>query len=127
MTGRLIGIAVALIATLPLLIGTAGDGRATHSESSKPIIAGLMAEPETYDGKAVLIYGLVIDASDEGKVFFLQDVSQMPLKIVGRDDLTARIGDQLQVFGTFFRNGSGPYLKAQHLMPTKVLGGGGCC
>ena len=109
-----------------VMLGYLAGVSATHVEHDKPIIANVMADAQSFDGKRIVIYGLVIETSHEGKVFLLQDVSQIPLKIVGRDGLVARVGDQLLVRGVF-HNGNEPYVEAESLTPTKVLGGGGCC
>jgi hypothetical protein len=108
------------------LLGHLTGVSATRVEHDKPIIANVIADAQSFDGKHIVIYGLVIETSHGGKVFLLQDVSQIPLKIVGRDGLIARVGDQLLVQGVF-HNGNEPYVQAESLTPTKVLGGGGCC
>jgi hypothetical protein len=92
----------------------------------RPIIAQLIREPQAYAGQEVVIYGLVIGSVSDS-VFFLQDVSQMPLKIVGRHGIKARIGDQVMISGVFKTAKEGPVFFADKLLPTRVLGGGGCC
>jgi len=114
-----------MIAAL-VMLGYLTGVSATQVEHDKPIIANVMADAQSFDGKHIVIYGLVIETSHGGKVFLLQDVSQIPLKIVGRDGLVVRVGDQLLVQGVF-HNGREPYVQAESLTPTKVLGGGGCC
>jgi hypothetical protein len=96
-------------------------------ERDKPIIAQLMNDAASYDGAAVTIYGLVIEASDGGRAFLLQDVSQMPLRVHGREDIRVKVGDQLLITGIFHAKEGDPYLEGRLLVPTIVLGGGGCC
>ena len=91
-----------------------------------PIIAELYADPARYEGRLVMIYGLVIE-SITSSTFLLQDVSQRPLKILGSARLKAAVGDQLLVLGSFHSAADGPYLSAIALIPTQVVAGGGCC
>jgi hypothetical protein len=88
----------------------------------RPIIAQLFANPETFAGKKVEVYGLVIQ-SDSRNEFLLQDVSQRPIRVLGN----ASVGDQVTVLGTVQMGGVAIYLSAESLKSTKVLGGGGCC
>jgi hypothetical protein len=92
-----------------------------------PIIAELYAAPAAFADKSVRIYGLVIEANASGTEFLLQDVSQHPLRIVGGRKLKAKPGDQLIVIGRLRIVGAEPYLAAEAVLPTRVLGGGGCC
>jgi hypothetical protein len=96
----------------------------TPSEAAvaRPIIAQLFANPETFAGKKVEVYGLVIQ-SDSRTEFLLQDVSQRPIRVLGN----ASVGDQVTVLGTVQTGGMAIYLSAESLKSTKVLGGGGCC
>ena len=96
-------------------------------EPEKPIIAHLYADAAKYDGRQVTIYGLVIEAEKDGRRFTLQDVSQMPLKIIKPEGLPAVVGDQVLIKGVFKANRGDPYLEARQVTYTKVLGGGGCC
>jgi len=89
---------------------------------ARPIIAQLFANPDTFAGKKVEVYGLVIQ-SDSRNEFLLQDVSQRPLRVLGH----ASVGDQVTVLGTVQTGGMAIYLSAESLKSTKVLGGGGCC
>ena len=93
---------------------------------SHPIIAQLYHDPARYAGRRVVIYGLVVEQVSPA-IFMLQDVSQRPLKIVGNERLTAKVGDQLIVVGLFHSAPDGPYLSAMSLIKTQVTGGGGCC
>ncbi|MDH3670501.1 MAG: hypothetical protein OES46_04985 [Gammaproteobacteria bacterium] len=115
-----ITLVLVLFATLTSL------SQAVHDETDRPIIANLLADPIDFDGKGVVIYGLVIKAFSDGRIFLLQDVSQMPLKVIGDNGINAKVGDQLLVHGVF-RHDEQPYLRASRIIPTKVLGGGGCC
>lgn len=93
----------------------------------RPIIAELFAKPKAFAGRNIAVYGLVIESNSMGTEFLLQDVSQRPLKIIGSKRLKAATGDQLTVIGTFHRHPSSPFLVAKELIPTVVIGGGGCC
>lgn len=115
----------ALVLGLALLLAAVDAG--AEEPLQRPIIAGLLSVPGEYDGQRVVIYGLVIEAAADGREFLLQDVSQMPLRIVGGQHLRAAAGDELLITGTFVRSEGSPYLQAEALLPTKVLGGGGCC
>jgi hypothetical protein len=97
------------------------------SEADKPIIAELFADAARYDGRAITVYGLVIETAPLGRRFLLQDVSQMPLTVERTDGKLTLVGDQLLIEGEFHANGGAPYLRATAITPTKVLGGGGCC
>lgn len=98
-----------------------------RGEVDKPIIAHLLAAQEVYNGRTVTIYGLVIETEQAGRVFLLQDVSQMPLRIVRADGTATAVGDQVLVEGVFESGPNGPQLSAHKIKQTKVLGGGGCC
>jgi len=118
----------ALLLSLALMLaGGALAGAGEKAPLERPIIAGLLSASDEYDGRRVVIYGLVIEAAPDGREFFLQDVSQIPLRIVGGQGLQAAAGDELLVTGTFVGGDGSPYLRAEALLPTKVLGGGGCC
>lgn len=97
------------------------------AEAGKPIIAQLVADASGYDGHTVTIYGLVIATAEGGREFMLQDVSQIPLKIVRTDGMSSAVGDQILVQGLFVANRGDPYLEARKITHTQVLGGGGCC
>jgi hypothetical protein len=117
---------LALVAAATVVL--TGMARAGGSEErDKPIIAQLMHDAGSYDGAAVTVYGLVIEAHDGGRAFVLQDVSQMPLRVHGREGVGVEVGDQLLITGIFHANEGAPYLEGRLLIPTKVLGGGGCC
>lgn len=100
---------------------------AVRAEVDKPIIANLYDDTARYHGRSVTIYGLVIQTAKQGREFMLQDVSQMPLRIIRTDGFPAFVGDQMLVQGVFVANDGDPYLKARKITYTKVLGGGGCC
>jgi hypothetical protein len=121
-TGRILILLVALAA--------ASTSRAQIADAPQadayPIIAELFADPGRYEGRRVMIYGLVIE-SDSSSTFLLQDVSQRPLKILGSERLKATVGDQLIVLGSFHSASDGPYVSAIALIPTQVVAGGGCC
>lgn len=98
-----------------------------YGEQDKPIIAHMLAAPQAYNTRTVTIYGLVIETEQDGRMFMLQDVSQMPLKIVRTDGVATAVGDQVLVKGVFESSADGPQLNAIKIEETKVLGGGGCC
>lgn len=104
-----------------------GLARPVLGEPDKPIIAQLYADAPIYDGREVTIYGLVVETADAGDTFMLQDVSQMPLKVIRQDRFPAFVGDQILVKGIFQANGGEPFIQAGSVIYTKVLGGGGCC
>jgi hypothetical protein len=116
------------VVVMLLMLGIVDDVPAGPGQKSlTPIIAQLVAEPEAFAGKAVTIYGLVIESRASDKEFMVQDVSQHPLKVVGSEKLMAAVGDQLTVVGIFKWDGRSGYIAANLLIPTRVLGGGGCC
>jgi len=110
-----------------LWLGLAATVEARDDEADKPIIAQLIADAGGYNGRSVTIYGLVIEVTRGGQEFLLQDVSQMPLKIVRTDSMPMSVHDQVVVEGVFFANRGDPYLKARKITYEQVLGGGGCC
>lgn len=119
----LIGIAalaVAVGAAALALPGYFRDGE--PGPVARPIIAQLYAHPDKFIGLKVEVYGLVVQSEAKGE-FFLQDVSQRPLRVLG----DAAVGDQLTALGSLRADGQTIYLKADQLIPTKVTGGGGCC
>ena len=121
---------VAILVTLSALLGSLlADAQAAESVTKppRPIIAELFAKPKAFAGRRIAIYGLVIESNPTGTEFLLQDVSQRPLKVIGGERLKAAAGDQLTVVGTFHANARSPYLAAKLLIPTRVIGGGGCC
>jgi hypothetical protein len=116
-----------LIVAILLGAARAQDADTDGDSLPRPIIAQLYAEPESFMGRPLAVYGLVVEASANGTVFMLQDVSQHPLKVVGKPALTAAAGDQVTIVGILQRDVGGPYLAASLIIPTRVLGGGGCC
>jgi|TARA_B100000315_G_scaffold117292_1_gene107531 hypothetical protein len=99
-----------------------------RAQDDRPIIAHLYDDPKGYSGRSLTIYGLVIEATKIGNEFILQDVSQMPLRIVRKDFIfPAVVGDQMLLQGVFFANNGDPYFEARKITYTKVVGGGGCC
>ena len=114
-----------LVLAMTFLMGVLSP--VAKAEVDKPIIANLFGDSQRYDGRPVTIYGLVIETAKAGKEFMLQDVSQMPLRVIRKDKFRAFVGDQMLVHGVFFANGGEPYFEARQIFYTKVLGGGGCC
>jgi hypothetical protein len=99
----------------------------TQARLATPIVAHLYADPAAFAGRAVMIYGLVVESDASGTIFSLQDVSLHPLKIVGGERVRAAVGDQVTVIGIFHADHEPPHLAASALIPTRVLAGGGCC
>lgn len=97
-----------------------------RDDASRPIIAQMLHDPTLYLSKPVTIYGLVIERLGRSS-FVLQDVSQRPLKVVGGPRVRAATGDQVTVYGVLVRDRNDYYFAARSLIPTRVLGGGGCC
>jgi hypothetical protein len=118
-----------ILATTMLVVGAnAQDGASDVRDGiPAPIIAQIYAEPEVYERRRVSIYGLVVDATSDGTIFMLQDVSQRPLRVVGGPMMKASAGDQVTIVGTLRIDAEGPYLAATLIVPTQVLAGGGCC
>ena len=112
-----------------LAFGPAGHGAIATAPPApeRPIIAELFWDVEGFRGRQVVVYGLVIETADAGRVFMLQDVSQMPLRVEVTDGTTVWNGEQLLVEGLVVQSDGEPTLKATRIVPTKVLGGGGCC
>lgn len=100
---------------------------AERARLPQPIIAQLFDDPSAFSGRRISIYGLVVKSRRSGREFMLQDVSQRPLKVVGSGQLKAAVGDQLTVIGVFRVGRRSPYLAAESLIQTRVIGGGGCC
>ena len=122
------------MAAAMLLGGALAFGLAEHeaiaadpAPPERPIIAELFWDAEKFHGRQVVVYGLVIETADAGRVFMLQDVSQMPLRVEVTDGTTVWNGEQLLVEGMVVQSDGEPTLKATRIVPTKVLGGGGCC
>ena len=117
-----------------MLVGAVTFGLAGHGAIAtdppppqRPIISELFWDAEGFHGRKVVVYGLVIETADAGRVFMLQDVSQMPLRVEVTDGTTVWNGEQLLVEGMVVQSDGEPTLKATRIVPTKVLGGGGCC
>lgn len=120
----------AMVVAISLFLGNVATNAQADERITKlprPIIAELFARPNDFAGRRIAIYGLVVESNPAGTEFLLQDVSQRPLKIVGGKKLKASAGDQLMVVGTFHPHVRSPYLVAKLLIPTVVVGGGGCC
>ena len=119
-----------LLVALGLALMLGSESRAQSNgelqPDEHPIIAQLYSDPARYADRSITIYGLVVEKGSNS-TFLLQDVSQRPLKIVGSDELKAAVGDQLIVTGFFHANSDEPYIAAKTLIPTRVVGGGGCC
>jgi len=115
------------VLAVTLWLGLAVPVAAAENKPDKPIVAQLIADAGGYNGRSVTIYGLVIKVTGAGQEFLLQDVSQMPLKIMRTDGMPTSVNDQVLVEGVFFANRGDPYLKARKITYTQVLGGGGCC
>ena len=106
--------------------GTRAQSIGDLQPDEHPIIAQLYSDPGRYVDRSITIYGIVVEKGPNS-TFLLQDVSQRPLKIVGKDEFKATVGDQMIVIGFFHAGPDGPYLAAKALIPTQVVAGGGCC
>lgn len=120
------GAAIVTLAVATFLGHTSVAAELTRDDATRPIIAQLLNDPGAYVNKTVTIYGLVIQKESKS-VFILQDVSQQPLKVVGRHGVKAAVGDQITIRGVLSKNRNGLFFTARSLTPTRVLGGGGCC
>jgi hypothetical protein len=109
-----------------ILYGATLAAEFKRDDATHPIIAQLLSDPGVYSKKEVTIYGLVIERVSDS-VFFLQDVSQRPLKVMGTRGVKAAVGDQIIVRGTLAKDRDGAYFLARAITSTCVLGGGGCC
>jgi len=98
-----------------------------HRAPERPIIAGVVAEPERYLGRRIELYGLVVQVEAEGKRFYIQDVSQRPMLVVAPQGKSAKLYDQYIVTGMLRRIDGELGIAAEQLTPTRVTAGGGCC
>ncbi len=106
---------------------SAGAAEIKRADDTRPIIAQMLHNPGAYMKKQVVIYGLVIER-ETPSTFSLQDVSQRPLKVIGKRGIRVSVGDQVTVRGALDKDKSGSYVfVARSLTETRVLGGGGCC
>ena len=115
----------AAAAVLAALAGCAWGDEATPTPT--PIIAELVGAPDNFIGRRILVYGLVVESPEAGSRFLLQDVSQVPLRIVGPEGSRIPRGSQLMVLGKLRRNGGELEIAAERLTPAQVVAGGGCC
>lgn len=93
----------------------------------RPIIAGVVAEPQRYLGRRIELYGLVVQVQAEGTRFYIQDVSQRPMLIVAPQGLSVGLYEQYIVTGVLRRIEGELGIAAEQLTPTRVTAGGGCC
>lgn len=120
-------LSMAVLAVLLALFGIVlglprSDTGVDLPSMERPIIAQLFADPDRFAGRKIEIYGLVVESNIRNE-FFLQDVSQRSLRVLG----AAAVGDQLTVIGKINLSAQSLYLTAEQIIPTKVTGGGGCC
>lgn len=94
---------------------------------STPIIAEVLGDPARFVGRPVAIYGLVVEAREEGRRFLLQDVSQAPLLVVAPPRQRVTQGSQLMVYGIVRRANGQVLLAGDELHAVQVVAGGGCC
>ena len=115
--------AIGRVGTLGLLLaaGPALGGAAPDT----PIIAELLTTPERFADRDVAVYGIVVEVSDDGRAFLLQDVSQRPLRVLRRQARAVGVGDQVLVRGRF--HVAGTHLAAASIDAVGVTAGGGCC
>ena len=119
-------LSVLLMAVLTC-VGTAPGGARGEEQPRRPIAAALFAEPASYAGVRIQIYGLVISSDLKSRSFELQDVSQMPLTVDGRSLPPIKTGDQVEIEGVLQVAGKSIVLKGERIQNVRVTGGGGCC
>ena len=108
-----------------ILYGATLAAEFKRDDATHPIIAQLLSDPGIFEkGGHDLRSG---DREGFDSVFFLQDVSQRPLKVMGTRGVKAAVGDQIIVRGTLAKDRDGAYFLARAITSTRVLGGGGCC
>lgn len=115
--GVSVGLAVA---------GAQGQER-SKQQPKRPIAAALFAEPSSYAGTRIQIYGLVVSSDMKSRSFELQDVSQMPLRVDGRSLPPIKTGDQVEIEGVLEVAGKSILLRGERIQNVRVTGGGGCC
>jgi len=107
------------------VLAWAAAGAEPHIE--RPIIAGVVAEPQRFLGRRIEIYGVVVKTVEGGRRFYLQDISQRPLLVVAPVGVAAGLHDQYIVSGVLRRLDGELVLAAELLTPARVTAGGGCC
>lgn len=117
---------------LAALVFTWASSHAQTAEKARgalerPIIAGVVAEPQRYLGRRIELYGLVVQVGAEGKRFYIQDVSQRPMLVVAPRGKSAGLYEQYIVTGVLRRIDGELGIAAELLTPTRVTAGGGCC
>lgn len=93
----------------------------------RPIIAGVVAEPQHFLGRRIELYGVVVKTTGNGRRFYIQDVSQRPLLVVAPAGKSARLYEQYVVTGVLRWLDGELGLAAERLAPARVTAGGGCC
>ncbi len=93
----------------------------------RPIIAGVVADPQRYLGRRIEVYGVVVQLEAGGGRFYLQDVSQRPLLVVAPRGESAGLYEQYIVTGVVRRMDGELGIAAERLAPARVTAGGGCC
>ncbi len=121
-----IGFALRALLTLLMLVGTCISSIGESAQEQTPIIAEIFADPSRYSTRATSIYGLVIELTSRDE-FLLQDISQHPLRVRVTSGQSVSVGDQVSILGVVETDHGEPVFKATMVLPTKVLGGGGCC
>jgi hypothetical protein len=106
-------------------------GASSDAAPQRPIISELAADRDRFDGRVVIVYGLVVALeSGETGSFMLQDVSQRRIRVTVETLRPVGLHDQVEVEGVFRRGGAGgtaDRIQGTRLERVKVLGGGGCC
>jgi hypothetical protein len=93
----------------------------------RPIVAGVLAEPDRYLGRRIELYGVVVKTESGGKRFYIQDVSQRPLLVQAPPGEQAKLYGQYIVTGVLGLFGGELGIAAERLAPARVTAGGGCC
>lgn len=110
----------------PLFVGVARAADVQIEADPYPIIAQIFSEPSRFATGRVSIYGIVTEVLSPTE-FVLQDVSQRPLRVTLSSPRRVREGDQIAIAGAVAVRAGEPLFMANILVPTRVLGGGGCC
>jgi len=91
------------------------------------IVAQSVADPGTYVGARIEIYGLVIQSDLTARELLLEDVSQRPLRVDTHNLSPIGTGDQVEIQGVVQQDADGLVLIGESFKRVQVVAGGGCC